>query len=172
MANSVTLPTIGVLALVGAGLGIHLGNASIAEISPHYFSAPQTRFHADLSPNRSGTTDAYEIREDVADAGLLGSGCVGCRDFPEEYFPVRDSSIDSAIEGAAPAEGAVQLSVVPVESDVALAERQGALDRVRRYASYSISSEQDPTGQERAQAPGPAEQSAIQGAELEPTAVD
>jgi hypothetical protein len=104
----------------------------------------------------------------MADAGLLGSGCVGCRDFPEEYYPVRDASIDNAIEGAPQAEGPIRLSAAAAEPDVALVQRQADLDRIRRYASYSISSEQ-----EEAQAPGPAaEQSAVQRAELEPTAVD
>jgi hypothetical protein len=50
MAHPLTVPTIGVLALAGAGLGLYLGNSAISEINPLYFTDPPSRFHADLTP--------------------------------------------------------------------------------------------------------------------------
>jgi hypothetical protein len=55
MARAVTLPLIGTLALTGIGVGIQLGYSAIAEIDPIYYSQPETRFHADLSPYRPST---------------------------------------------------------------------------------------------------------------------
>jgi hypothetical protein len=149
------------LTLVGAGLGIHLGNASVAEINPQYFSERQTRFHADLSPNRSRPTDIYRARQDMGDAGLLGSGCLGCRDFPEEYYPDHDPAVDSPSGSDFEPQAELRLASLEEQSSEEVEHRQASLDRIQRYAGFAISSED-------ATAPSSvaAEASAVQGDEV------
>ncbi len=161
MAHPLTLPTIGVLTLVGAGLGIQLGKSAIAEINPHYFSERPTRFHADLSPNRSRTADLYTARQDMADAGLLGSGCFGCRTFPEEYYPSHDPAVDSPQSSDFESQAEVRLASSEEQPFEQVASRQAALDRVQRYAGFAVSSDEA-----TAPASSADEASAVQGDEV------
>ncbi len=161
MAHPLTLPTIGVLTLVGAGLGIHLGNASIAEINPQYFSERPTRFHSDLSPNRSRTADSYVARQDMVDVGLLGTGCVGCRTYPEEYYPDHDPSVDGPTSSDFEPQAEVRLASLEEQPSEEVAYRQTALDRIQRYSGFAVSSEEA-----TAPASAAAEASAVQGDEV------
>ena len=139
MAHPLTVPTIGVLALAGAGLGLYLGNSAISEINPLYFTDPPSRFHADLTPNGSAHLSDYRPRLAGGDVQGLGDGCIGCRDYPEEYFPIHDASVDGYDKGyAAAAEPAVQLAAYEPEPADQVMRRTADLERVERYARGSI----------------------------------
>jgi hypothetical protein len=163
MAHSLTLPTIGVLALAGAGLGLHLGKQSISEINPIYFQEPPTRFHSDLSPYRSADSGGYVARMDMASPLQLGTGCVGCRTYPEEYFPQRDPMVDRAIEGVSDEAPLVQPAVAETAPDPDLIRRQSELERLQRYAAFAIGAEEEEAA---AAAPADGEATAIQGEEV------
>lgn len=136
MAHPLTLPTAGLLALAGIGAGIHLGHSAIAEIDPMYFSEPPTRFHADLSANRpidSAPPAALSQTEDLA----LGTGCIGCRTFPEEYFPIHDASLDRDLSGFASEADSPQQEVAEEQPDPEAARLREAIQRVEIYARGS-----------------------------------
>ena len=159
MPHSLTLPTIGILALAGAGLGVYLGNDSVSEINPIYFQEPPTRFHADLSPYQSPASAGYDVRVNAAAPIELGGGCVGCRTYPEEYYPVRDPAADGI--GAEPqSKPAVQLAALSGAEDSDVVRRRADLDRVQRYAGFAVSAEA-----ETAQASRETETTEAQGTE-------
>jgi hypothetical protein len=93
MVHSMTWPIVGALAVTGVGAGVHLGHSAIAEINPIYYNEPATRFHADLSASRPSDSPT-PMRLSAPDPAELGTGCVGCRTYPEEYYPIHDASID------------------------------------------------------------------------------
>jgi hypothetical protein len=161
MAHSLTLPTIGVLAIGGAALGMHLGNISIAEINPIYFQEAPTRFHADLAAYQSPGSTGYNLRTAAAPADM---SCVGCRTYPEEYFPRRDSAIDEMLEERPVQRAPVVLASAEAAEPAAPAERDPALDRLERYARFAVVAEE----QRPASAPT-AEATAVQGDELAST---
>jgi hypothetical protein len=135
MAHPLTLPTIGILALVGVGGGLYLGNAAISEINPLYFSEPPTRFHSDLTPNAGAHLDAARPRLAGGDIQGLGSACIGCRTYPEEYYPIHDASVDGYDRGfAAAAEPQVQLAAYDPEPAEEVLRRRSDLERVELYA--------------------------------------
>jgi hypothetical protein len=139
MAYSMTVPTIGVLALGGAALGMHLGEISVAEINPIYFQEPPTRFHADLAAYQSPTSGGYDARMDATAPIELGTGCVGCRTYPEEYYPVHDPAVDRIGEEV----GTQRAPVVLASAEtVAPAERDPALDRLQRYSQFAVAAEE------------------------------
>ena len=115
MAHPLTLPTVGLLALAGIGAGIQLGHSAIAEIDPVYFSQPPTRFHADLSANRPLDTSPPALLAQAKNPGL-GAGCIGCRTFPEEYYPVHEASLDGYSSGFASNADAPEISVAEEQS--------------------------------------------------------
>jgi hypothetical protein len=162
MANFWTVATVGILTTAGAALGIHLGNTSVSEIDPIYFQKPETRFHSDLSPYRREASGNYVAWTDNAGRAELGTGCVGCRTYPEEYFPQRDAIIESAVEGVPEETPAVELAVAETMPDADLVERQADPDRLQRYARFSVTAEDAPP----AYAPTDSEASAIQGDEV------
>lgn len=129
MAHPITLPTMGVLALLGAVGGVHLGRSAIAEINPVHFKWKEkgSSFYADLTPNRSFDSQPRTITEEAAPA--LGSGCVGCTTYPEEYFPIHDPAVDgfetvqSASIEAIPLHLAAQAQDLPEESARRMADQ-------------------------------------------------
>jgi hypothetical protein len=154
--HPLTLPILSALALVGSGAGVFLGRSAIAEINPAYFSGPEPRFHADLSANppsmdapvhRAGALSAAELDQ------ALGSGCVGCRTYPQEYFPVHDTDESgyrtgwASMDEPSVAGPAVQLSsdepnqAELAERDAAQAEHAAALVRVHRYSGFAVATE-------------------------------
>ncbi len=139
MSRSQTLPTMGVLVLAGAGLGIHLGKASIAEINPAYFSERPSRFHADLSPYQSQGDDGLQA-SGGASMITLGSGCVGCRTYPEEYHPINDPAVDNYPSSDSDAQEPVSFA----EQQPSQEPREGNQDnaRVELYASFPVSAEE------------------------------
>ena len=137
MPHSLTLPTAGLLTLAGIGAGIHLGHSAIAEINPMYFSEPPTRFHADLSSNRSMDLAPPASIAQAKDPAL-GVGCIGCRTFPEEYYPVHEASIDRYSSGFATSADAPQAPLAQEQQpDPEAARLKQAIQRVELYARGS-----------------------------------
>jgi hypothetical protein len=140
------------LSILGAALGITLGNSAVAEINPAYFNEAEDDFHADLVPYRSpdwGQVHQAEYRaaQQPVIIGELGSGCIGCRTYPVEYAPRHDPAVDRYVEGG--------LLRAPEPTNVEVVETAPAPDpdreRIVRYASYPVSSEERPA--EVAEAP-------------------
>lgn len=167
MPNPLTLTTLGILSVAGAALGIHLGNTSVSEINPIYFKEPSTRFHSDLSPYRSQAEASSVAWADAGTRTELGTGCIGCRTYPEEYFPQRDPMVDQLVEGAPEEQAAVSHAVAEAMPDTDLLERQADLERLQRYARFSITADEEAlaTLGQTASAPIQDEASAIQGDE-------
>jgi hypothetical protein len=140
MPQSMTLPLVAGLAIVGAAGGVSLGRSAIAEINPAYFTDPEVPFHADLSPYRSpdwAQVQAAEYQQEIVPEGL-GSGCVGCVPLPAVYLP----------EQGTWSGGYEEPPVVRIagykEASAAGAEplpRDPEVERIERYASYPITEE-------------------------------
>ena len=145
MPVSTTLPVMAGLSILGAALGITLGKSAVAEINPAYFNEAEDDFHADLVPNRSSDWGQvhqaeYRAAQQPVIVGELGSGCVGCRTYPVEYIPQHDPAVDRHVEGG--------LIRAPEPTYVEGVETAPAPDpdreRIVRYASYPVSSEEKP----------------------------
>lgn len=152
MPVSTTLPVMAGLSILGAALGITLGKAAVAEINPAYFNEAEDDFHADLIPYRSADgAQVYQAEYRAAQqpvlVGDLGSGCVGCRTYPVEYIPQHDPAVDRYVEDG--------LLRAPEPTLVTVAETAPEPDpdreRIQRYASYPVSSDEKPV--EVAEAP-------------------
>lgn len=138
MPQPLTLATLAVLATAGAMSGVYLGRSAVAEINPVFYDEPETRFHADLVPDPPGF-DAPPVRQAGYPTGDgLGSGCVGCLTYPEEYYPVHDSSVDKYQPGYAEmAEAPAAVPAVYAPESVE-DERSADFAAVERYASYPV----------------------------------
>jgi hypothetical protein len=140
MAHPLTLPTVGLLAVAGIGAGIHLGYSAIAEINPMYFSQPPTRFHADLSANRPLDSAPPALLPQTKDAAL-GTGCIGCRTFPEEYYPIHEASLDRYSSGFAADADVSEPEMAEEQPDPEAARLRQAVQQVELYARGSSDGE-------------------------------
>ncbi len=146
MANPLMLPTAAMLSLVGAALGVFLGNGAINEINPVHYQTeePRSRFYADLTPQGYRDWASVQAAEfKAAESGVdLGSGCVGCRTYPEEYVPVHEASLGKF--NTAWAEVSEQVAVEPaVEPAVEAGEdRADHLEQVEVYAHFPVTAEE------------------------------
>ena len=146
MPASTTLPIIAGLSILGASLGVTLGRSAISEINPAYFSDPEDSFHSDLVPYRSPDwaqvhAAEYRAAQQPVRVGELGSGCIGCRDYPVEYVPRREPAVDGYSDGyaaSAPAAAPAQIYIVETPAP------DPARARIQAYASYPVSSEERP----------------------------
>jgi len=149
MPQPLTIATVAVLAVAGSMSGVYLGRSAIAEINPAYYDEPETRFHADLVPNPPSFEAASVHRAGALTPAeydrALGSGCVGCRTYPEEYYPVHDSSVDKYQPGYA------EMIETPAPQPAAYApdpqqeqERAADFAVVARYAGYPVEEEAEP----------------------------
>jgi hypothetical protein len=144
MCQPLTIATLLVLAVAGSVTGVYLGQSAIAEINPAYYDEPETRFHADMVPNPPSyaapvTRAGYLTQAERQRA--LGSGCVGCRTYPEEYYPVHDSSVDKYQPGYAEMEEAPAPQLAVYAPDPQEEERAADFAAVERYASYPVAEE-------------------------------
>ena len=144
MPATTTLPVLAGLSILGAALGINLGRSAISEINPAYFSDPDESFHSDLVPYRSpdwAQVQAAEYRaaQQPVLVGDLGSGCIGCRDYPVEYVPRHDPAVDGYQDDYA-ASAPAPAQVVVVETPAP----DPARERIQAYASYPVSSDEKP----------------------------
>ena len=142
MPATTTLPIMAGLAILGAAAGVNLGRSAISEINPAYFTEPDTRFHADLSPYRSPDwaqlqAAEYRAAQQPVPVGDLGSGCIGCRDYPVEYVPRHDPAMDGYQDGrsASAAEPVLATVVEPPAPDP-------HRERIQLYASYPLTEEE------------------------------
>ena len=150
MPASTTIPIIAGLSILGAAVGINLGNSAVSEINPAYFSDAEDSFHSDLVPYRSPDwaqvqAAEYHAAQQPVLVGELGTGCVGCRDYPIAYVPRHDPAVDLY------AEGELLRAPEPTVVTVAAAAPDPAREQIQRYASYPVSAEERPV--EVAEAP-------------------
>jgi len=157
MPVSTTLPVMAGLSILGAALGITVGKSAIAEINPAYFNEAEDDFHADLVPYRGSDwaqvhQAEYRAAQQPVVVGELGSGCVGCADYPVAYVPRHDPAVDSYADGdllRAPEPTLVTVAAAPAPD--------AAREQIARYASYPVSSEERPVEVAEAPAAAPAE---------------
>ena len=136
------------LAIAGSVGGVYLGRSAISEINPAYYDEPEPRFHADLVPNPPGF-EAPPVHEagylsPFDTYAALGSGCVNCRAYPEDLYPVHDSSVDKYQPGyaemiEAPAPQPAPYAVDPQEE----AERIADFATIQLYAGDSATAEEE-----------------------------
>ena len=169
MPQALTLQIIGGIAVAGAALGLHLGQSSISEIDPSLFAEPETRFHADLVPNPAPIAGDYAARTDGPEPIGLGTGCIGCRTYPEEYYPTQDPTIESLSARFPDSEASVAFASYQERPPAAVSSRSPDLERLERYSRFRISSDEKEAPapvETQAQAPSDGEASAIQGEEV------
>jgi hypothetical protein len=158
MAATTTLPILAGLSILGAALGVNLGRSAVAEINPAYFSDPEDSFHSDLVPYRSPDwaqvqAAEYHAAQQPVLVGDLGSGCIGCRDYPVETVPQHDPAVDGYQDGYA-ASAPQPAQVIVVETPAA---PDPARERIQAYASYPVSSDEKPAQVAEAPAEQPSE---------------
>lgn len=158
MSNPITLSTMAGLAIAGAGLGLYLGNSAVSEIDPVHYSSPfsSSAFHADLAANRPDLDSAPRLTETAGFASGLGSGCVGCRTYPEEYHPIYEPAVDAYDSSYAAGSSPTAFRTDPAEIVLAEADERVAeapsrieIERIVRYAHYRVSEDE---GEEEARA--------------------
>lgn len=144
MGSPLILPTAAGLCLVGAALGVYLGNASINEINPAYFEAhePRSRFYADLTPQGYRDRDWASVQEAELRAAQLGTdlgtGCVGCRTYPEEgFYRVYRASLGKSETGWA------EVEEPAIEPATEAAEPDPQTEQIERYASFPVTAEEE-----------------------------
>ena len=139
MSPRVTLPILAVLAIAGAGGGAWLGSSAIAEIDPAYFRDGDVSFHADRVPYRAPQGGEMQAAE-LTDAGTvegLGDGCLRCGAEPIELLSAPAPTVyeDGWSRTSYAAAEAVPAMLVEEEPDP-------ELERVARYASYPITTQE------------------------------
>lgn len=146
MAFARDLPIISGLALIGAGVGLHLGWSAIGEINPLHFSENQapSRFHGDLVPNRTYDPASKSPTIGQADMLELGSNCIGCRDYPVDYRPIPDPAIEQvyAPERERTVAPPVEIAAYEPEAPEQAAQRKADLERVELYSRAPVTVEQ------------------------------
>ncbi len=159
MPATTTLPIMAGLSILGAALGITLGKSAISEINPAYFSDPEDSFHSDLVPYRSPDwaqvqSAEYRAAQQPVLVGDLGSGCIGCRDYPIEYVPRHDPAVDGYQDGYA--------AIAPQPARIVIVETPAAdpaRERIQAYASYPVTADAQPA---EALAAAPEEEEAVE----------
>jgi hypothetical protein len=165
MAHYLTWPAVAGLAIVGAVGGITLGRSAVAEINPAYFSSPDSDFHADLVPNRAPANGADwgQVQQaDYASAATaqgLGSGCVGCREYPVEYVPVPDPALAWMNDGWQAGLSAEDQAEPEETAAYAQAAPDPRMAQIERYSRYRVRAD------EPEYAPEPQQQAEVQVAE-------
>ncbi|HEX6374834.1 MAG TPA: hypothetical protein VFZ91_03845 [Allosphingosinicella sp.] len=157
MPATTTLPIMAGLSILGAALGVSLGRSAISEINPLYFSEAEDSFHADRIPYRSpdwAQVHAAEYRgaQQPVVVGDLGTGCIGCRDYPVEYVPQHEPAVEGYQDGwsaSAPQPAHVIIVETPAPDP--------ARERIQAYASYPVSAEEAPVA-----APEPAAEAPVE----------
>jgi hypothetical protein len=157
MPVSTTLPILAGLSIVGAALGITLGRSAAADINPSYFSKAEDEFHADLVPYRNPDwaqvqQTEYRAAQQPVSVGELGTGCVGCRDYPVAYVPRHDPAVDGYAD-ADEASDSQPAQLVVVETPAP----DPARELVQRYSSYAVSQSEKVPEVTQAAAQAPAE---------------
>jgi hypothetical protein len=144
MAYPVALPAMAALSIAGAAVGVQLGRSAIAEINPVYFSTPQARFFADLTPKAyrlgsSSWSDSTDYR--VNELNVSGRGA--CLDCSGNF--VEPETVEAALpdwdEPTLPwdrAEEARNPAADPTEDP----DRALRASQIERYASFPAAAEE------------------------------
>jgi hypothetical protein len=150
--NSLVLPLIAGLSLAGAAVGVQLGHSAISEIDPTLFSEPEENFHAGLSPYQSPdwaqVQQAEYAQPEVVSQPEVPPACIGCVTWPVEPGP-QPSAVVTPAYRASSRERYAETETVPsvVVDNVPDATRE----RIARYSTYKVSSDDEPS--EAAQPP-------------------
>ena len=143
MARPVVISTMIILPLASGLIGLQLGRSAVAEINTAYLRAEEVRFHSDLVANPPNFE--ADVPASLADAAVvqgLGSGCIKCIDYPEEYRPVRDPSFDTV---AAWSETPAVAEEPAISVETAAAEPEAPPSPVARYVHYVITEDGEQT---------------------------
>lgn len=162
MANPFSFSYLSGLAVAGVGLGVILGSSAISEIDTAYFrtALSSSSFHADLVANRPAFDSASAPLETASAPLGFGSSCIGCRTYPEEYYPIHDPAVDGVSDSYSafrtpPAE------VILADAERYMDSRPSAVElkNVERYAHYRVAEEEEAESAAPVQeaAPAPAE---------------
>lgn len=141
MAYPIALPAVAGLSIVGAAFGVWLGKSAVSEINPIYYSEPEARFHADLSPYRSPDWAKVQAAE-LQQAGMgedYGRFCLGCIDYPEEVHFARSREPDGWDDGwsASASYGELQVSTASAGT-VPIERSDPEWQRVQLYANARV----------------------------------
>jgi len=151
MAQGSKWAALAIVSLAGVGGGAYLGRSAIAEIDPLYFSAPQgTKSYAALGSYQSPDWAEAKPASLQTDDGLgLGTGCIGCRAYPEEYRPDRrgidedGNVVDPYAATNPPTRYALFEPAEPTGAELAeVALRETELRDIERYSTYPVTQEQ------------------------------
>jgi hypothetical protein len=143
--HSLVLPLIAGLSLAGAAVGVQLGHSAISEIDPTLFSEPEESFHAALtpyqSPNWAQVQQAEYAQPEVVAQPEVPPSCIGCVTWPIELGTPPSAAVAPAYR-AAGHERYAETETAPsvVVDDVSDATRE----RIARYSSYKVSSDDEP----------------------------
>ncbi|MDQ1686951.1 MAG: hypothetical protein QOC82_3688 [Frankiaceae bacterium] len=156
MPNSLVLPLIAGLSLAGAAVGVQIGHSAISEIDPSLFSEPEESFHAALSPYQSPSwaqvQQAEYAQPEVVAQPEVPPACIGCVTWPIELGPQPSSAVPRDYRVAAePSVRARYAEAETVPSMVVDDAPDPARERIARYSTFPVSSEDKPS--EAAQAP-------------------
>ena len=140
MPSPFTLPIVAGLSIIGGLGGIWLGHSAIDQVNPFFFSEPEPRFHADAVPYRSPDWAQVRVLEEARNAGSEIVSCIGCRNWPQEYRPIRDaafSSFDGGADGWSASAPSLETRE-PEPAAVVAAEPDPERQRVQAYSSYPV----------------------------------
>ena len=156
MPNSLVLPLIAGLSIAGAAVGVQLGHSAIAEIDPSLFSEPEESFHAGLAPYQSPdwarVQQAEYAQPEVVAQPEVPPACIGCVTWPIELGPQPSVVAPREYRVAAEPSGRVRYARTEMVSSVVIDDVPGpARERIARYSSYPVSSDDEPA--EAAQSP-------------------
>lgn len=145
MPSPMTLPIVAGLSIIGGLGGIWLGHSAVDQVNPFFFNQPETRFHADSTPYRSPDWAQVRALEEAQNAGSEIVSCIGCRNWPQEYRPIRDAAfqvIDGNQDGWSASAAAIETPAPRPAAATASAEPDPEWQRLQAYSSYPVDSRQ------------------------------
>jgi hypothetical protein len=161
--QSIVLPLIAGLSLAGAAVGVQLGHSAINEIDPGLFAEPEENFHAPLaanqSPNWAQVQQAEYAQPEVVTQPEVPPACIGCVIWPIELGPRPSTAVPQEYRIASASRPARTQEAETAPSVVVDEVPDPARERIARYSSFPVSSDDKPA--ETAQPPA--------GASTEPT---
>ncbi|MEA3060377.1 MAG: hypothetical protein QOJ94_158 [Sphingomonadales bacterium] len=159
MPNSLVLPLIAGLSLAGAAVGVQLGHSAISEIDPSLFSEPEESFHAGLAPYQSPdwaqVQQAEYAQPEVVAQPEVPPACIGCVTWPIELGPRPSATVLREYRAAPEISSRVRYAETETVPSVVIDDVPAPTrERIARYSSYKVSSDDEPA--EAAQPPAEA----------------
>jgi hypothetical protein len=147
--NSLVLPLIAGLSLAGAAVGVQLGHSAISEIDPSLFSEPEESFHAGLasyqSPDWAQVQQSEYAQPEVVAQPEVPPACVGCVTWPIELGPQPSAAALREYRAASEPSGRVRYAETETVPSVVVDDvPEAARERIARYSSYKVSSDDEP----------------------------